>query len=89
MHWWFSRKSLPGLYDVRIATKTEDVLYAHKCVLGARLEYFRCMFGAVWTEVRGWNISNLYLYVNHTITINSKLRLKYNAEPKEPLCSEW
>ncbi len=46
----FARKSFPEMCDVTIATEDGDEVSAHRCVLSARLEYFRSMFGLGWTE---------------------------------------
>jgi hypothetical protein len=39
----FSRKSFPELYDVTIRTEDGVELFGHRCVLAARLDYFRCV----------------------------------------------
>jgi hypothetical protein len=56
----FSRKSFPELHDVIIKTDDGEEISAHKCILSARLEYFRSMFGLGWIETGG-GISKLSL----------------------------
>ncbi len=46
----FSRKSFPELHDVSIVAEDGSELSAHRCVLAARLDYFRSMFGLGWSE---------------------------------------
>lgn len=40
----------PEMYDVCIASEDGIRLQCHKCVLVARLEYFRSMLGSGWIE---------------------------------------
>ena len=49
---YFSRKSFPELHDVIIQTEDGGEIGAHRCVLAARLEYFRSMFGLGWIETK-------------------------------------
>lgn len=46
----YCREMYQDLWDVMIQSKSGDVLGAHKCILAARLEYFKCMFSASWME---------------------------------------
>ena len=41
----------PSLYDVCIKGEDGVSVQCHKCVLVARLEYFRSMLGSGWVEV--------------------------------------
>jgi len=46
----FSRKHLTELHDVVIECEDEKDLYAHKCILSSRSEYFESMFASGWME---------------------------------------
>ncbi|XP_076032976.1 inhibitor of Bruton tyrosine kinase isoform X2 [Oratosquilla oratoria] len=46
----YKRNHLTDLWDVMIETEDGEMVGAHKCILAARLEYFRIMFGAGWNE---------------------------------------
>jgi hypothetical protein len=52
------REDFQNLYDVRIRSEDGQELHAHKCVLIARLDYFRSMLSGRWVEV-----SKLFLCV--------------------------
>jgi hypothetical protein len=52
------RDDFQNLYDVRIRSEDGQELRAHKCVLVARLDYFRSMLSGSWVEV-----SNLLMCV--------------------------
>ncbi|XP_078373752.1 inhibitor of Bruton tyrosine kinase-like isoform X1 [Oculina patagonica] len=46
----FSRLNCPELYDVVIVSEDGTELKCHKCILVARLEYFRSMLASGWLE---------------------------------------
>ena len=53
----------PSLYDVCIKGEDGVSVQCHKCVLVARLEYFRSMLGSGWVEVSVTNTNHfLCLY---------------------------
>ncbi|XP_074626926.1 inhibitor of Bruton tyrosine kinase-like [Acropora palmata] len=49
----FSRLNCPELYDVVIVCEDGSELQCHKCILVARLDYFRSMFAGDWLEAVG------------------------------------
>jgi hypothetical protein len=55
------RDDYQGVYDVRIRSEDGKELRAHKCVLVARLDYFRNMLSGRWVEV-----SDLLMHVKLT-----------------------
>ena len=52
---FYSRKSFPEHHDVVITTSDDEEVYAHRCLLASRLEYFRSMFCLGWIETSGEN----------------------------------
>lgn len=46
-----NRQDFLDLYDITIKCENNQELRAHKCILVARLEYFRLMFSHNWSEV--------------------------------------
>jgi hypothetical protein len=48
---FMKREDFQNLYDVRIRSEDGQELRAHKCVLVARLDYFRSMLSGNWVEV--------------------------------------
>jgi hypothetical protein len=48
---FMKREEFQNLYDVRICSEDGQELRAHKCVLVARLDYFRSMLSGRWVEV--------------------------------------
>merc|ERR1719186_180205 len=46
----FSRKNLSELHDVVFECEDEKDLYAHKCLLSVKSEYFESMFASGWME---------------------------------------
>lgn len=60
----YSRDRHQELWDVMIRSKTGDILGAHKCILAARSEYFRCMFGSSWIEATASKSLNMPLSTN-------------------------
>jgi len=46
----FSYKNVAELHDVTISTEDDKEVFAHKCVLVARSDYFCGMFTSGWTE---------------------------------------
>ncbi|KAK4310898.1 hypothetical protein Pmani_017578 [Petrolisthes manimaculis] len=57
----YQREKYKELWDVMINSKNGDLLGAHKCVLAAQLEYFRCMFSAGWLEATSSQTLNIPL----------------------------
>ena len=51
----------PDLHDVNIVSEDGRTISAHKCILTSRLEYFRSMFMAGWTEVKSTIVLSLIL----------------------------
>lgn len=49
----FSRLNCPELYDVTLLSEEGTELRCHKCILVARLEYFRSMLTSSWRESSG------------------------------------
>ena len=45
-----SRSKFENISDVIIVTEDNREFRAHKCILSARLEYFRSMFSMGWIE---------------------------------------
>lgn len=45
------REDFQNLYDVMIRSEDGQELRAHKCILVARLDYFRSMLSGRWIEV--------------------------------------
>nr|XP_045601893.1 inhibitor of Bruton tyrosine kinase-like isoform X1 [Procambarus clarkii] len=75
----YSREKHQELWDVMIRSKTGDILGAHKCILAARLEYFRCMFGASWIEATASKSLNMPLPTSVLVII-----LDYLYEDESP-----
>jgi hypothetical protein len=48
---FLKRDDYQSLYDVRIHSEDGKELCAHKCILVARLDYFRNMLSGRWVEV--------------------------------------
>lgn len=48
---FLKRDDFQNLYDVTIRSEDGKELRAHKCVLVARLDYFRNMLSGRWVEV--------------------------------------
>lgn len=55
----FSRKSFPEFHDVCIKTDDGNELFAHRCILSARSDYFRGMFSYNWVEAKEGQILTL------------------------------
>lgn len=55
------RTALTHLHDVKIVCADEKELYAHKCILVARLEYFSLMFSNSWSETKTVNLCTVPL----------------------------
>lgn len=53
-----NRQECPDLYDITIKCENNREIKAHKCILVARMEYFRLMFSHNWSEV------NFLLYIH-------------------------
>ena len=49
------------MYDVSISSSDDVVIYCHKCVLVARLEYFHSMLASGWMEVTNWKFHHICL----------------------------
>lgn len=49
-NFYFKFNSFPEFQDVKIKCPDGEI-FAHKCILAARLDYFKCMFGTNWKEV--------------------------------------
>ena len=58
----FSRNSFPEFHDLDVHCAEDEVtLRAHKCVLSARVEYFRHMLSDRWTESQKSTTISLFL----------------------------
>ncbi|KAK2710725.1 hypothetical protein QYM36_012037, partial [Artemia franciscana] len=60
----FSRKKSKELCDVILVSEEGKELEAHRCVLAARLDYFRSMFGLGWIETSSYFRVNLPLPID-------------------------
>lgn len=47
----YDRSKFPFLYDMKLKSKDGNIFQAHKCILVARLEYFKLMLSGNWIEV--------------------------------------
>lgn len=78
----FDRHAFPELYDVTIQCVNNVELKAHKCILFARMEYFRMMFSNRWSDtkivhfhmvpVEYMEIILDYLYLNDVSALQSE-----------------
>jgi hypothetical protein len=57
----WSRTRFPNFSDVIITTDDKVKFIAHKCILSARLDYFRSMFSAGWVEAASDHQTHLNL----------------------------
>jgi len=57
------REDYQKLYDVRIRSEEGKELCAHKCILVARLDYFRSMLSGSWNEVSDLLMCVLFSYL--------------------------
>ncbi len=48
----YSRKSFPEFYDVSIKSEDGVEVSAHRCILSARLDYFRFLLNSIWFQLR-------------------------------------
>ena len=55
----FSRKSFPELHDIKIQCEDNVDVPAHKCILAARLDYFKSMFSLGWLETKKGQVLSL------------------------------
>lgn len=47
----FNRMKCKQLYDMKVKSQDGQIFNVHKCILVARMEYFRLMLSGYWKEV--------------------------------------
>lgn len=55
----FDRNGFKELYDIVIKCENNQEIYAHKCILVARLQYFEMMFSHRWSESDTVNLTTI------------------------------
>lgn len=58
----FNRIKYKNLCDIKLKSQDGQVFQAHKCILVARMEYFKLMLSGFWMEVRA------HLLTSHSVS---------------------
>lgn len=64
----FNRSEFKNLCDIKLKSQDGSTFLAHKCILAARVEYFKGILGGSWREVNSivtFFFSHINIYLAH------------------------